>query len=80
MSIDDYVDTILRICQNAEISEEVSSVCVSSTLTPQRQDTIDMLDEHFSVTLDDEIASKTLIMECTNWMDIIIKKEEAIEL
>lgn len=33
-----------------------------------------MLDEHFSVTLDDETTSRTLITECTNWMDLIFKK------
>jgi hypothetical protein len=74
MSIDDYAAAVLRICQNAEISGENSLRCVSAALTPQRQDTIDMLDEHFSVSLDDETTSRALITECTNWMDLIFKK------
>jgi ubiquinone/menaquinone biosynthesis C-methylase UbiE len=78
MSIDDYAAAVLRICHNAEISGEVPLRCVSAALTPQRQDTIDMLDEHFSVTLDDETTSRALIAECTNWMDLIFKKEEIV--
>lgn len=35
-----------------------------------------MLGEHFSVVLkDSEATSRSLITECTNWMDLIFKKE-----
>lgn len=78
MSIDDYAAAVLRICRNAEISGDAPLRCVSTVLTPQRQDTIDMLDEHFSVTLDGETTSRDLITECTNWMDLIFKKEALV--
>lgn len=75
MPIDDYVNAVIQICRNAEISKEVSLRCMSAVLTSQRPDTIDMLHEHFSVVLDDGTAtSRSLITECTNWMDLIFKK------
>lgn len=76
MPIDDYVNTVIQICQNAEISRDVPLICMSAVLTSQGPDAIDMLDGHFSVVLDDhEATSRSLITECTNWMDLIFKKE-----
>lgn len=76
MPINDYASTVIRICQNAEISRDVSLRCMSAVLTAQRPGTVDMLDKHFSVVLDDgEATSTSLITECTNWMDLIFKKE-----
>ena len=51
-------------------------ICMSAVLSPQQPKTIDMLDEHFSVALDrGDATSRSLILECTNWMDLIFKKQ-----
>lgn len=77
MPIDTYVGTVTRISQNTEISRDFSLRCVSAVITAQRPSTIDMLDEHFLVALDDgEVTSRSLIVECTNWMDLIFKKNQ----
>ena len=75
MPIDEYIDTVRRICHDTELTKEVTLKCVSAVLIPQRPNTVDMLDEHFTVALDDnDKISKSLITECTNWMDLIFKK------
>ena len=76
MPIDEYARTVVDISQNSTIPSDVPLKCKSAVLTPQRPGILDMLDEHFSVSIDDDaVSSKSLIRECTNWMDLIFKKE-----
>lgn len=75
MPINEYVKTVIQLCKDVEILQGVSLKCVEATMTSQRPNTIDMLDEHFSLILNNgEITSRKLITECTNWMDLIFKK------
>lgn len=75
MSIDNYISAVIAIAKDTETTHDTSLECASATLTPQKPATIDMLDEHFTViTDDDDIPSRDLIIECTNWMDIVFKK------
>lgn len=75
MPVSEYVNTVLQICHSAETSRDVSLRCMSAVLASQRPRTINMLDAHFSVSIaGDEASSRSLITECTNWMDLIFKK------
>lgn len=75
MSIDNYINAVIVIAKETETAYGTSLECASATLTPQKPATIDILDEHFTVIVDDNsIPSRDLIVECTNWMDIVFRK------
>lgn len=75
MPINDYVRVVEVVSNIAEVQDDFSLECVSTTLTPQKESTLDMLDEHFEVISDNgDMTSRELIKECTNWMDLVFKK------
>ena len=75
MPIDNYISAVIAIAKDSETAHDTSLECTSATLTPQKPATIDMLDEHFTVITDDnDMPPRDLIIECTNWMDVVFKK------
>lgn len=77
MPIDGYINVITKLSKSAEMPSDFSLQPVSAALTPQKTGTIDLLDEHFAVSLDTrEISSRDFLVECTNWMDLVFKKTQ----